>query len=148
MLDHRWFHRQLAEFKLLGSGQVDKVDLSRAGRYVERLKELQQSRSQIQSRAATLLTQNPDLESEFIGALRTQLITAGALEETPALWPRLTRANVWHLSRPSWRVALQPQLLMWYFLQDNTHPPAAFLYIGQRSVRGEIDRTWPFKTHG
>lgn len=102
-------------------GQVDKVDLSRAGRYVERLKELQQSRSQIQSRAATLLTQNPDLESEFIGALRTQLITAGALEETPAFvaTPQLVQTYGIYRGHHG-EVALQPQLLMWYFLQDNT----------------------------
>lgn len=102
-------------------GPVDRVDASRAGRYVERLKELQQSRSQIQSRAATLLTQNPDLESEFMGALRTQLITAGALEETPAFvaTPQLVQTYGIYRGHHG-EVALQPRLLMWYALQDNT----------------------------
>lgn len=99
----------------------DRIDAERAKRYVERLVELQQSREQIYSRSASLLAQNPNLEQEFLGAMRNQLIAAGALEATPNFiaTPQLLQTYQAYRGQHGGLV-LQPQLLVWYALQDNT----------------------------
>ena len=100
---------------------VDKTDIDRAGRYVQSLAELQQSREQLRSRAASLLAQNPNLEQEFLRALQTQLISAGALDATPKFvaTPQLVQSFRTYRGQDG-QVSLQPQLLVWYALQDNT----------------------------
>ncbi len=109
------------EARCQAPAQPDKVDVDRAQRYMERLNELQQSRDQLRSRATALLTQNPNLENEFLGALRTQLVTAGALEATPAFiaTPQLLQTFQTFRGQQG-EIVLQPRLLLWYALQDNT----------------------------
>ena len=102
-------------------GQPDKVDAERAGRYVKELIELQQSREKLRSRAESLLAQNPNLQQEFMSALQTQLVTAGALEATPKFYatPQLVQTYQTYRGQQG-ELILQPQLMLWYALQDNT----------------------------
>lgn len=102
-------------------GAGDKLDGERAMRYVDRLTELQRSREQIQNRAASLIAQNPNLEREFAGAVQAQLVTAGLLQATPSFiaTPQLLQTFQAYRGRRG-EVVVQPQLLIWYALQDNT----------------------------
>ncbi len=108
-------------FDWFGARPPDALDAERAKRYMQQLNELQQSRDQLRSRATALLTQNPNLEQEFQRALQAQLVTAGALEATPKFiaTPQLLQTFQTYLGRQG-EVILQPQLLVWYALQDNT----------------------------
>ncbi len=101
--------------------QPDKIDVQRAERYVQRLRELQQSRDEIRSRAAALMSQNPALEQEFQNAIRTQLVSAGALEATPKFVATPSILQGYQAYRGNHgELILQPQQLIWYTLQDNT----------------------------
>ncbi len=87
----------------VAQGQPDKIDSDRAQRYVEKLVELQEARVQLRKRAASLLAQNPNLEQEFVAAMRTQMVTAGRAgghtrfhRDTAAL------ADLSDLSRSAW----------------------------------------------
>ena len=105
----------------VAQGQPDKVDAERAGRYVKELVDLQQSRDKLRSRAESLLAQNPNLQQEFMSALQTQLVTAGALEATPKFiaTPQLVQSYQAYRGHHG-EIVLQPQLMLWYALQDNT----------------------------
>lgn len=105
----------------IAQGQPDKIDAERAGRYVKELADLQQSRDKLRSRAESLLAQNPNLQQEFMSAMQTQLVTAGALDATPKFYatPQLVQTFQTYRGHQG-EVILQPRLMLWYALQDNT----------------------------
>lgn len=101
--------------------QDDPVDVARTERYVARLSRLQEARMRMRDQATSLAALNPNLQQDLHGALQTSLIAAGALETTPPVTVAPTVMQSWGIYRGQDGLAfLQPELMLWYTLQDNT----------------------------
>lgn len=112
-----WPHAGVAQVP----ANADPMDAARAERYAGRLQGLQESRSHLRTRAASLLAHNPNLEQELLAAMRSQLMAVGALRATPDViaTPQLLQSFRAYRGQ-SGELILQPEYLIWYALQDNT----------------------------
>lgn len=100
---------------------VDAVDIARSQRYIDRLVALQNSRTAMRERAATLVGQTPNLQNELQSWLGNSLVAAGMLQSTPAVTPVPTLLQSFRaFPGQSGEIFLQPELLLWYTFQDNT----------------------------
>jgi tetratricopeptide (TPR) repeat protein len=102
--------------------QVDPIETKRRDNYVERLEKLQNHRTQLQERATALAAQSPAMQEAVAQAMQRAMVAEGMLAQSQK---SLSVSGLFFNSgglmqgRSSF-VEQQPNLIVWYVLEDNT----------------------------